>query len=154
MLEKQVFCLNVAAILRRKASESGIAKARILEDKSGLGSSLNLRNLDLNSSDFISLAECLKQEKRVELQSISLSYNPLMGDSGAIALVGDFPATICELGMVNCGIGDRGGVEILKWMKSSENLKMVCIEGNDYSDNLRKEFEKFSVDNRQIIFVF
>lgn len=119
--------------------------------------SLNLRDLGLNSEDVTAIAHCFKQEtghQKTPLYSISFSYNYLLGDSGAMVLAKHLPASIREIGLVNCGIGDIGGIELMNWMRKSSNLKMICIEQNNFSAELRLGLKKFSADNPQIIVVF
>lgn len=45
------------------------------------------------------------------IKSISFSYNSSLGDLGAIALSKDLSKNICEIGLVNCGISDVGGID-------------------------------------------
>ena len=81
---------------------------------------LSLRNLGLNLPDVSIIAAILKVEKNRNsnsIISISFSYNPLIGDLGAAAIVKSLPVSISEIGLVGCGIGDGGGIEVLKWMK-------------------------------------
>jgi hypothetical protein len=56
--------------------------------------------------------------------------------------------------LVDCGIGDRGGTEILNWAKASSNLKMICIEQNNFSEKLKMEFNVFKKENLRITVVF
>ena len=149
--------IQIANILRKVGNKSCLAKAEMLEKESPPMSFLALRSLDLNASNVISIASCLKQEKEDPnhlLKSISFSYNLLLGDDGAIALTEHLPDTICEIGLVNCGINDRGGMEVLNWIISLPNLQMICIEQNNFSETLRSEFRKFNGDNPQVLVVY
>ena len=114
---------------------------------------LNLRNLGLNPTDAVAVADILKQEKINNsdfIQSISFSYNNLIADAGVIAIVDSLPLSISEIGLVDCGIGDEGGIEILNWMRKSTNLQMICAEQNNFSDTLRKEFMLFKKHHPRI----
>lgn len=145
----------IASILREIGTNRCIEKAEALEKESSPIRFLNLRDLDLNTSDVISIANCLNQEKehyKSFLKSISFSYNILLGDTGAIALANNLPNYLCEIGLVNCGISDIGGIEILNWIKTSTNLQMICIEQNHFSEKLKLEFRKFS-SNRPLLLV-
>ena len=64
------------------------------------------------------------------------------------------PKSILEIGLVNCGINDIGGAEILNWMRSASSLRMICIEQNNFSENLKSEFKQFSNHNPQILVVY
>lgn len=76
-----------------------------------------------------------------------------IGDSGAIAIASSLPISIQEIGLVNCGISDIGGTEILHWIKKSTNLQMICIEGNDFSNKMKMGFYLFKKSNPQIMVV-
>lgn len=148
---------KIANILRKIGTKKCLEKAKMLDNASSPVSTLHLRDLDLNSSNIISISNCLKQQEGTNyslLKSISFSYNKLIGDTGVIALTESLPKSICEIGLVNCGINDIGGIELLNWMKNSPNLRMVCIEQNNFSEKLRLKFKKFSADNPQILVVF
>ena len=149
--------IAVGNVLRMIGSEKCLERAKNLARESSSISKLHLRDLGLNSSNVIVIANCFKEEIESEhhfIKSVSFSYNHLLGDLGAIALAKNLPKSICEVGLVNCGIGDIGGIELLNWMRSSSNLRMICIEQNGLSEKLRSAFRKFSVDNPQVLVVF
>jgi hypothetical protein len=98
------------------------------------------------------LADCLKDEKGA-LTSISFSYNGALGDAGAITLSKSLPSDISEIGLVKCGIADRGGIEILHWMKSATQLRMICIEQNNFSEQLKFEYRQFSANHPKVLVV-
>ena len=77
------------------------------------------------------------------IKSISFSYNNLIGDIGATVLARSLLSSICEIGLVDCGINDKGGTEILNWVKTLPNLTMICIEQNNFSEKLKMEFKVF-----------
>lgn len=87
------------------------------------------------------------------IESISFSYNPLLGDKGTIEIANNLPKTIREIGLVGCGISDTGGKELLKKFKEFKNLKMLCMEQNNLTDLVKEEFKKFSENNPQILVV-
>jgi len=64
------------------------------------------------------------------------------------------PSSIGEIGLVDCGIGDKGGAEILNWMKKSHKLQMICIEQNNFSDKMKMECYIFKKENPKIIVVY
>lgn len=110
---------------------------------------LNLRNLDLTATNITSILQSLNPEivGSNPLQSISFSYNPSLGDSGAIALSNHLPKSVTTLGLVSCGITDVGGIELLNWMKNSPRLQMICMEKNAFSEKLVLELRRFQNDH-------
>jgi hypothetical protein len=156
VIENKSIQIKLATILRKIGNKKCIEKAEILENLSSPINTLNLRRLELNSSDVTAITNCLKQEGGESphpVNSLSLSYNPQLGDSGAIALAKNLPESICEIGLVGCGIGDVGGIELLSCIKRLPNLKMICIEHNNFSEKLRMDFEEFRINNRGIVVV-
>ena len=103
---------------------------------------LHLRNAQMTAADVKLIANALDRTSVSELArlvSFSLSYNAI-GDEGAKNLANSLPATLTELGLVGCSIGDRGGKAILDWAKHANGLHMICIEDNNMSDEMRKQF--------------
>lgn len=147
---------KIASVLRKTGNLDCLNKAKNLEMDSQEASALNLRNLDLKPADVVLIADILRAAKDDQddgIQSISFSYNHLLGDRGATAIARSLPLSICEIGLVDCGIGDEGGKEILNWMKTSPRLKMICIEQNKFSDKLKMEFIVFKKNNPKIMVV-
>ncbi len=145
---------QLAKVLRRIGTAECLKKVVTLEKQEFKTSTLNLRNLKLNATDIIEIANILQHDNDNTLRSISFSYNPLIGDEGAALLANSFPISINEIGLVGCGIGDIGAIEILHWMKKSTTLKMICIEGNNFSDNVKRDFKAFKKDNPHIMVIF
>ena len=103
---------------------------------------VHLRNANMTAADAKLIANALDRTPVLELArlgSFSLSYNAI-GDEGAKSLANSLPATLTELGLVGCSIGDRGGKAILDWAKHANGLHMICIEDNNMSDEMRKQF--------------
>ena len=57
-----------------------------------------------------------------------------------MTLANALPKTLTELGLVGCSIGDQGGKEILEWAKYAGGLRLICIEENNISEELRNQF--------------
>jgi hypothetical protein len=103
---------------------------------------LHLRNAKMTAADVKLIANALDGTSVSELArlvSFSLSYNAI-GDEGASTLAASLPATLTELGLVGCSIGDQGGGVILEWAKYAIGLRMICIEDNSMSAQMRKQF--------------
>ena len=118
-----------------------IQKAASIEASSG--TTLNLRSLDLSSAMVNQIAAGLSSSI-VPLSSISFSYNSALGDAGAKALAAHLPKSLTELGMVDCGLQDEGGLALLEWAKTAPKLRMICIEQNAFSEEARRAFVDFS----------
>ncbi len=144
-----------AAVLRKIGSKACIEKARTLESTAAQMTSFNFRSLGLSTSAILSIAGILRQEKDSQaITSISFSYNRLMGDAGAIALAQSLPDSIREVGLVDCRIGEKGGTALLDWIKEAPNLKMICIEQNQFSDALRVAFREVGKEKPNVLVVF
>ena len=114
--------------------------ARIAVSSAALN--LHLRNAKMTAADVKLIANALDRTPVSELArlvSFSLSYN-VIGDEGANTLATCLPATLTELGLVGCSIGDQGGAAMLEWAKHANGLRMICIEDNSMSDQMRKQF--------------
>ena len=98
-----------------------------------------LRNSSLTAKDIPIIIEKLHPNVKV----FSLSYNNL-GDKGIVELCEKLPVSIEELGLVHCNICDVGGEALLEWIKKAKHLKMVCIEQNNFSSEIRDKFIKES----------
>tara|TARA_E500000331_G_scaffold258878_1_gene249734 strand:+ start:45 stop:383 length:339 start_codon:yes stop_codon:yes gene_type:complete len=98
----------------------------------------------IDSSCAVKIANALKfvsPEAAAMLASFSLSYSTVLGDAGAIALAGALPPTLRDLGLVGCNIGDLGGLALHRWARTAEGLKMICIEHNQISADLKLRFQ-------------
>lgn len=146
---------EIAKILRKKGNLKCTQKSEFLENKISEISNLNLRNLGLEENDIVEITNIIEKENGATfIKSISFSYNQLIGDTGATLIAKKIPSSIYEIGLVECGIGDKGGAEILNLMRKSENLQMICIEKNNFSDKLKNEFNIFKKENPQITVVY
>jgi hypothetical protein len=145
---------KIAAVLRKKSQLKGLKKAKNLELNTSQTSTLHLRNLDLKINEITAIADILKQDHTGFIKSISFSNNPLIGDEGATLIAKSLPTSILEIGLVGCGISDKGGSELLKWMKKSPQLRMICMEKNNFSNELKIEIKNFKTNNPKIMVVF
>ena len=103
---------------------------------------LHLRNARITASDVKIIANALDKTPSSELArlgSFSLSYNTI-GDEGARTLANVLPNTLTELGLVGCSIGDQGDQIIFEWAKYMGGLRMICIDDNILSEELRNKF--------------
>lgn len=120
-----------------------------------ISTNFHFRKLGLQASDIASILNKLKPTNmRKSVHSISFSYNPRLGDTGVISILNAMPKTIREIGLVDCSMTDIAGKELLKNIPEYTNLKMLCIEQNNFTDKIKEEFKLFSQKNPQILVVF
>lgn len=136
---------DLITALRSIGTPGCLAAADRLEAETGsqAGFDLHLRRAGLKQADAQVLADGLLRANAgnaLSLRSFSASYNPALGDVGAAALATAFPATMTELGLVGCSVGDAGARPILDWARSAPELKMICVEGNNFSAGIKTEF--------------
>lgn len=120
------------------------------------GFDLHLRHAELNEADARVLANGMLRSDSgngLFLRSFSASFNPDLGDTGAATLAEVFPETMTELGLVGCSIGDAGGRAILEWARIAPRLRMICIEGNRFSVDIRSQFQDLAPHGRQVLVV-
>lgn len=116
---------------------------------------LHLRSAGLVKADARILASGIKHSNTKNvllLKSFSASFNPELGDAAA-ALAEVFPDSVTELGLVGCSIGDEGGKAILKWAQTAPNLRMICVEGNNFSAEVRAQFNSLASHARRLVVV-
>ena len=146
---------EIAKLLRKKGGAVCTQKSEALENEISEISSLNLRNLGLDEKDMVDITNIIEQENDTNyIKSISFSYNQLIGDVGATLIAKKMPHSIFEIGLVDCGIGDKGGYELLNWIRKSNSLQMICIEQNNFSDKLKMEFNSFKRENPKVMVVY
>lgn len=116
---------------------------------------LHLRDKNLDTNDARSIAIILQKAKENSeiIDSISFSYNKHIDDTGVDLLMQHMPVTVSEFGFVNAEINDVGGLAILQWMQRSKSLQMVCIEKNNFSQDLKKKFNDFKKQDPNIIII-
>lgn len=130
---------ELAQVLRSKNTIACSKKADELEANPKV-LNLHFRSLELNSTDMLALSKVLQREEAKQIHSISFSYNPEIGDQGAIALAQALPSNIHEIGMVDCGIGDEGAAALLNWVNQTDALQMLCFEDNVFSKEMKEQF--------------
>jgi hypothetical protein len=117
---------------------------------------LHLRRAGLDAGDARLLAGAMRKttaSSGTVLRSFIASYNSDLSDAGVIALAEAFPATMTELGLVGCAIGDAGGLAILAWAKTAQQARMICVEGNAFSADVRSRFAALGQDRGSLLVV-
>jgi hypothetical protein len=109
------------------------------------GITLHLRSAGLTVRDATIIAAAIRQTPN--LRSFSASYNPELTDHGISTLAAAFPATMQELGMVGCDMGDKGALSIFDWANRATNPRMICIENNKVSLDVKNSFSIFGAKN-------
>lgn len=136
--------ISLQSALRDISTSDSIAAAdNLTQSASGSSTrSIHLRNLGIDQNGAARIGYALtsiSDVERARLRSFSLSYNEI-GDDGTLALAAALPVTLGELGLVGCSIGDDGGEAILNWARAASGLRMICIEGNAMSPQMRERF--------------
>ena len=151
LLETTELREKLARALRATANDGCIAAAIRLEDSNvNEGVVLHLRGLNLTASDVEPIADALRALTDAEgslLASLSLSYNDAIGDAGALSLANALPRSLPELGLVGCKIGDPGGRALLDWARQATRLTMLCVEGNEFSGEVRNQLRNLAREN-------
>ena len=114
---------------------------------------LVIRKANLNIEDAKNIATAIKkidQNKGPQLGTISMSFNEDLKDEGVINLLNHIPLTTSVIAFVECGITDKAGQAIIDWAAKANNLNGIYIEGNDFSKDMEKKFEKLRVDNPRL----
>jgi len=144
--------------LRSIGTPACLKAAESLTTKTGsaAGFDLHLRSAGLTQADAQILADALLATAAgagPALRSFSASYNPDLGDAGAVVLAAAFPESMTELGLVGCLVGEGGGQALLAWAKTAPNLRMICVEDNRFSADLKAQFRALALEGRQILVV-
>lgn len=152
MLSPKKISDSIANILLEIGSEKCIEKAKELQSIYSDQNKIHLRNLGLTKENVESITELLVQGKHVlKIKSISFSHNPQIGDGAAFSIAKILLPSVHEIGLVECGIKDKGGYEILNALHDLERLQMICIEQNHFSEKLKKEYRDFSKKHPHIL---
>ncbi len=118
------------------------------------GFDLHLRHAELTEADAQVLATgLLRSADGLILKSFSASFNPNLADKGAEALIEAFPESMTELGLVGCSIGDAGGRAIVRWAQTAPQLRMICVEGNQFSDGMKLQLNELANQGRRMLVV-
>ena len=62
-----------------------------------------------------------------------MSYNPTLGQDDAKSILSSLSENIGELGMLGCNLSDITGPYFIEFIRTPENLNMICIEENNFS---------------------
>ncbi len=114
---------------------------------------LVIRKANLNIEDAKNIATAIKkidQNKGPQLGTISMSFNEDLKDEGVITILNHIPLTTSVIAFVECGITDKAGQAIIDWAAKANNLNGIYIEGNDFSKDMEKKFEKLRADNPRL----
>jgi len=152
------FGTKLAPVLRSIGGKVCLDMARRLDDHPiDIGSvDLHLRRAGLTENDALAIARALRSLTRpeaVSLRSFSMSYNPGLGDSGAAAVFNALPQTTREIGMVGCDLEDEAGRALLTWAQAAPQLRMICVEGNRFSDRMKSQMTALAERNGNLFII-
>jgi len=147
----------IAALLDTGKPVCKAAAARLeMEGFPSSGFDLHLRGAGLTTPDALAIAEALNLrlvENASPMRSFSISYNAEIGDDGVVALVGSFPTSLSEIGMVGCDLGDESAEVLLQFAQTVPNLKMMCIEDNRFSPQMRQRFKALGAAQGSLLLI-
>ena len=149
------YLINALRLINKPVCEKAAGNLQSLKDNKS-NYDLHLRNADLNYNEIKLIAEAIKtvHDKRgPSLQSFSVSYNAHLGDEGVLILVKTLPPTVTEIGLVQCGIGDKGGGALITWAAKAPKLKWLCVEQNLFSDEIKNRFIQFGKKRNGLLVV-
>jgi Ran GTPase-activating protein (RanGAP) involved in mRNA processing and transport len=144
-----LFCLK--SIATKKCLQTAIE----IENDPNKEIKLELRDAGLDVTHIKRLGEVfasLTNEDIYQLKTLSFSYNNI-GDMAVSYLSTSMPHNLRELGLVGCSITDTGGKELLKWLKKTSNLKLLCIENNKFKDGLKDQFRELAKEKKGLYLV-
>lgn len=124
---------------------SSIPKLKLLAEKMAKNTVnfevLEFRSLQLTLEELVLILNLINSFKEpFSLSSLSFSFNPYFGNEAATVLANKLPNTLENLGLVGCNISDKGAEAILKWIKKTTPLKMICIENNPISSATKQKY--------------
>ena len=117
---------------------------------------LHLRSANLNTEEIQRIAKAIEAVHMANgptLQSFSMSYNTNLKDEGVLNLVQALPATLTEIGLVQCGIGDEGGEALMNWAAQAPKLHWLCVEQNPFSEATRDRFNKLGQTRQGLLVI-
>ena len=129
------------------------AVARLLEHSSSL-KVLSLANCDLGDNEAILLAESIKRNQSLPLETLQLSFNNLTC-KGIEALMNAIwgSQTLRELRLDNNSISDRGAQVVSAVLSSVKTLTRLDLGFNSISSTGMKVLMKAVADNQQLSFL-
>jgi hypothetical protein len=117
---------------------------------------LHLRKLDATTSEILNTIFELKNfldNNSEPIYSFSFSYNQNLGDEGVGLMINILPASLRSIGLVNCNIGDKGGLELLTWLMSAAHVNILCIEQNNFSSDVKNKFKELAREKDVSLFI-
>ncbi|MFK8035921.1 MAG: hypothetical protein AB8B94_17440 [Hyphomicrobiales bacterium] len=167
--ENQRFGMNFDVLIKalRKTGNDACLKeaARLTETRpASSGFYLHLRSANLSLDDAINISnamgsateqasDLMAEQKEHSMRSFSISYNRNVQDAGAVSFIHNLPKSITEIGMVGCDLGDETGEALLQWIHQANALKMICVEGNNFSSDMRQKLSKLAATTSGLLVI-
>jgi hypothetical protein len=127
--------------------------ANNIENISSKTLSFHLREASLDTDSIKILNKAFRDfnsTNDIRISSLSLSYNPQIGDEGILDLLKNIPFGLTELGLVGCNLTDESGRVLLNWLKDNEYIRLLCIENNLFSKELKLEFKTHANNTKRL----
>lgn len=147
--------VDVLKRLDRPAANKAAARLALLTD-SDRSYDLHLRDALLTAHDADLIAAALQAVKRnggPALRSFSMSYNAELGDEGVLSVCKNLPDSVTEIGLVGCGVGDKGAAALIEWALPVVALRWLCVEDNDFSDEAKDRLLQLTQNNRHLLVI-
>lgn len=152
--------------LRETGIETCLNEASRLSKAMPLKSDFNLhlRRADLSLNDALNISEAIgllqnaapdttSEQQERSMKSFSISYNPNVQNAGVVAFTQNFPESLKEIGMVGCALGDESGEALLHWAQQAKALQMMCIEGNNFSSDMRQRLARLNSERSGLLVI-
>ena len=105
---------------------------------------LHLRSAGINLHNAQLIATSLRKTHRnykLFLNSFSISYNTSLNYKGLKVILESLPGHIKELGLVGCSLDDDAGDLIVSFLTRCNDLTMVCVERNEFSNLMKRKIQ-------------
>jgi hypothetical protein len=107
---------------------------------------LELRDAHFRKGDIKKICDVLStlpNQQEYQINSFSLSYNEIT-DNDIKHLSVSMPSNLEQLGLVGCSISDTGAEFLLEWLTKTTQLKLLCIEDNNFNNEFKVKFKNIS----------
>jgi hypothetical protein len=140
------FKTKLLLCLRQINTKISLQVADKLEVEDSHKIELELRDAHFGKGDIriiSNVLSTLSNQQDYQITSFSLSYNEIT-DTDIKQLSVSMPSNLEQLGLVGCSISDTGAEYLLEWLKKSTQLKLLCIEDNNFNNEFKVKFKNIS----------
>mmetsp|Transcript_17147 Transcript_17147/g.28664 ORF Transcript_17147/g.28664 Transcript_17147/m.28664 type:complete len:419 (+) Transcript_17147:80-1336(+) len=111
------------------------AIASVIEDSNDRKSILEVVGLSHNyitAKSAVIIASAVSHNS--SLQRLFLNYNPLIGDTGGVALAeaSQGHSSLLRVGVAFCSLESKSGEALMAAMSSTDSIERICVSGNNF----------------------